>query len=375
MIIVMKADVVPDSPEVAQVVRMVERYPGVHAEVRKIEGATRVLTEIYLLGPTTQVPQEPFEEFPAVEKVIRIRERYRWIGRHEEAESIGFDYQGIHFSQETFHIFPGLCAIDTRENVEATFRALRSAGIRTTRAGAYKPRTSPYDFQGHGKRCLPDLFELAGKYDIKIIAMEVTHESHLDEIRSALEQSGHPTGVMVQIGTRNAQNFELLKAVGQQRELPVLFKRGMGITLDESLNACEYLATSGNHKIIFCLRGVKTNLGDPHRNMVDFAHVPVVRRLSRLPVCIDPSHSVGKKLVAPDGMLDIQHATAQGIIAGANMVLVDVHPSPADALCDGPQALLLEELDSFVRDAYAVRRAYEERCKLAAEKKIGVFGS
>ena len=109
--------------------------------------------------------------------------------------------------------------------------------------GAYKPRTSPYAFQGHGKACLPWVFELAGKYGIKVIAMEITHESHLDEIREALEQTGNPTGVMLQIGTRNTQNFELLKIVGRQQEFPVLLKRGFGITLDESLNAAEYLAS------------------------------------------------------------------------------------------------------------------------------------
>jgi 3-deoxy-7-phosphoheptulonate synthase len=241
---------------------------------------------------------------------------------------------------------------------------LRQLGIQTTRAGAYKPRTSPYDFQGHGKECLPWVFELAGKYDIKVIAMEVTHESHVAEIRKALETAGDPTGVMLQIGTRNAQNFELLKAVGQQNDFPVLFKRGMGITLEESLNACEYLATGGNHRIVFCLRGMKSNLGDPHRNFVDFAHVPVVKRLTRLPVAIDPSHSVGKKSVATDGLLDIQHVTAQGIISGADMVLVDFHPKPEEALCDGPQALLIDELEPFVEDVKLVRRAYEERLAL-----------
>jgi 3-deoxy-7-phosphoheptulonate synthase len=365
MIIVMRGDVAADSPEVAEVVQAARRYPDVRTEVRTIQGATRSLTEVYLLGTTGTVPKEEFESMAAVERVIRIRERYRSIGRHEgQAEAMGFLYNGVRVSQETFHVFPGLCAVDGRENVEAMFRALQERGIRTTRAGAYKPRTSPYDFQGYGKACLPYLFELAGKYDIAVIAMEVTHESHVEEILEALERSGRATGVMLQIGTRNAQNFELLKHVGQQQELPVLFKRGMGITLEESLNACEYIASSGNHKIVFCLRGMKTNLGDPHRNFVDFAHVPVVRRLTRLPVCVDPSHSVGKRSVGADGLLDIHHVAAQGVIAGANGVLVDFHPNPTEALCDGPQALLLSELDHFVRDLEIVRNAYLERVQL-----------
>ena len=146
----------------------------------------------------------------------------------------------------------------------------------------------------------------------------------------------------------------------------MLFKRGMGITLEESLNACEYIASEGNRDVAFCLRGVKSHLGDPHRNLVDFAHVPVVKRLTRMPVCIDPSHSVGRRVVSVDGIQEIAHATAQGIIAGANMVLVDFHPEPASALCDGPQALTLEELGPFLEDVSIVREAYEKRCAAAA---------
>ena len=131
------------------------------------------------------------------------------------------------------------------------------------------------------------MFELAGRYDIRLISMEVTSPHHIDEIREALDLTGHPTQVMLQIGTRNTQNFELLKAVGKASEFPVLFKRGMGITLEVSLNAAEYVAASGNDRIVFCLRGVKTHLGAPHRNLVDFAHVPVVKRLTKLPVCIE----------------------------------------------------------------------------------------
>ena len=195
--------------------------------------------------------------------------------------------------------------------------------------------------------------------------MEVTHESHVDEIAECLEKTGKPTGVMLQIGTRNIQNFELLKAVGRQPEFPVLVKRGFGITLNESLNAAEYLASEGKSQIVFALRGVKTNLGDPHRNLVDFAHVPVVKRLTRLPVCIDPSHSVGSRDRAPDGILDLMHVTAQGIVAGANMVLVDFHPNPAKALVDGPQALLLSELGWFLEDVALARETWEKRRALA----------
>ena len=149
--------------------------------------------------------------------------------------------------------------------------------------------------------------------------------------------------------------------------MPILLKRGFGITLDESLNAAEYLASEGNRKVVFCLRGMKTNMGDPHRNFVDFAHVPVVKRLTRMPVCIDPSHSVGTRERAPDGLLDVMHVTAQGVVAGANMILVDFHPHPNKALVDGPQALTLAELPWFLEDVAIAREAYEKR-RLLSER-------
>ena len=362
MIIIMKPDVGPKQAEVEQILEHLKMYPEVSFRVHTVSGMTRSLTEIYLIGPTQTVDSEEILSLPGVERVVRISERYRLIGRHRgQVESIGFTYQGLEFSQDSFHLFPGLCAVDDRENVAKVFETLRQYGMVTARMGAYKPRTSPYDFQGHGKKCLPYVFELAGKFGIKVIALEILRESHLEEINQALAETSHPTGVMLQIGTRNAQNFELLKVVGQQKEFPVLLKRGMGITLEESLNACEYVVSEGNHKVIFCLRGVKTHLGEPHRNLVDFVHVPVVKRLTRMPVCIDPSHSVGKKDVSSDGILDIMHATAQGIISGANMVLVDFHPNPEKAKCDGAQALLLNEMDLFVKDAEITRKAYEAR--------------
>jgi 3-deoxy-7-phosphoheptulonate synthase len=231
--------------------------------------------------------------------------------------------------------------------------------------GAYKPRTSPYSFQGHGNNCLAYVFELAGKYGIKVVAMEITHESHIEEINEALETTGQPTGVMLQIGTRNTQNFELLKIVGRQQEYPVLLKRGFGITLSESLHAAEYLASEGNRKVIFGLRGIKTNLADPHRNFVDYAHVPVVKRLTRMPVCVDPSHAVGSRSCGPEGIPDLMHAAAQGVIAGANMVLADFHPEPGTALVDGPQALTLAELPQFLEDVQIARDAYLKRVELA----------
>jgi 3-deoxy-7-phosphoheptulonate synthase len=292
---------------------------------------------------------------------------FRILGRRPgNEEPIRFEYRGVVFDPECFHVVAGLNAVDTREFTERTFRALKESGQVCARMGAYKPRTSPYSFQGYGKQCLPYVFELAGKYGIRVVAMEVTRDEHLDEIRAALASTGDPTGVMLQIGTRNTQNFELLKTVGSQREFPILLKRGFGITLHEPLLAAEYVASAGNRNIVFCLRGMKTQFGDPHRNLVDFAHVSVVRRLARMPVCIDPSHSVGARTAGPEGLLDVFHAAAQGIVAGANLVLTDIHPEPAKALVDGGQALTLEELPAFLEDCALARETWLKR--VAARK-------
>ncbi len=365
MVVILKADTDESSEAFKKTWDFLENLPNVRLLKHDVEGTLQKLTEIYLVGDTAAVNKELVESLPAVERVVRIYQEYRILGKHkDENRSTGFVYNGVTFNQDNLNIFAGLCAVDNPKNVEAMMKALQENGQVCTRMGAYKPRTNPYSFQGHGKSCLPYVFELAGKYGIKVIAMEITHENHISEINEVLEQTGHPTGVMLQVGTRNIQNFELLKAIGRQKEYPVLLKRGFGITLNESLNAAEYLAMEGNANVIFCLRGMKTSFSEPHRNMVDFTHVPVVKRLTRMPVCIDPSHSVGSREASPDGILDIFHATAQGVIAGANMVLVDFHPEPMKALVDGPQALLLSELPQFLEDVQIVREAYEKRRKL-----------
>ncbi len=366
MILILHPNVDLNGRDYAQLQQALANLKGIHTRIHQEHGAEQVLTEVYLIGNTRSLTLEEMSRLPCVERVVRVSEEYRILGRHQDTErSTSFEYNGVRFSQDNLNVFAGLCAVDTRANVETMMKALRDNGQVCTRMGAYKPRTNPYSFQGHGKDCLPYVFELAGRYGIKVIAMEILHDQHLDEIRAALEAAGRPTGVMIQIGTRNTQNFELLKNVGRQSEFPVLLKRGFGITLEESLNAAEYLATEGNRKVVFGLRGMKTNLGDPHRNFVDFAQVPVVKRLTRMPVCIDPSHSVGSRDRAPDGILDTFHVTAQGVIAGANMILVDFHPDPDHALVDGPQALRLHELPHFLEDVRLAREAYERRVALA----------
>ncbi|WP_148863203.1 3-deoxy-7-phosphoheptulonate synthase [Marinobacter fonticola] len=362
MLAILHPDTPLDSDAYRDTMSFLENLPGVSVRVHEIQGAHQKLTEVYLLGDTKSLTKEEIEALPAVERAVRISDDYRILGRHrDDQRQTGFSYNGVDFDQHNFNVFAGLCAVDTPEHVDRMMKTLAEHGQTCTRMGAYKPRTNPYSFQGHGEACLPYVFEYAGKYGIRVIAMEITHESHIEEIDTCLEKLGRPTGVMLQVGTRNTQNFELLKAIGRQKEYPVLLKRGFGITLNESLNAAEYLASEGNANVVFCLRGMKTEAGQPHRNMVDFAHVPAVKRLTRMPVCIDPSHSVGSRDRAPDGIPDVMHATAQGVIAGANMVLVDFHPRPEKALVDGPQALTMDELPAFLEDVSLCHELWKKR--------------
>ena len=370
MIVILDPQLSGDSPETVGILEYLRAVPGITPKIHQVTGTQQVLTEIYLVGDTSTLNRAEIESLSGVNRVVKVSRAYAVLGRHAgDSRSYGFNYNGVTFNQDNLNIFAGLCAVDTPAHVEQMMKAVAEAGFQCTRMGAYKPRTNPYSFQGHGAACLPWVFELAGKYGIKVIAMEITHDTHIEEINRALEQTGHPTGVMLQVGTRNTQNFELLKACGRQNDHPVLLKRGFGITLEESLNAAEYLASEGNRKVIFCLRGMKTNMGDPHRNFVDFSHVPVIKRLTHMPVCIDPSHSVGVRERAPDGLLDLFHATAQGIIAGANMVLIDFHPNPASALVDGPQALTMDELAPYLEDINIARQAYLKRKNLAEGKR------
>jgi 3-deoxy-7-phosphoheptulonate synthase len=312
MVLILTPNIEPESDTYKQLMSHLSRLQNIQLRIHREQGVERSLTEIYLIGNTSAIPVDDMKVLPGVGRVVRVSEEYRVLGRHKgDNRAAHFDYQGLRFGQDTLHVFAGLCAVDTSEHVETMMRSLRDNGQVCTRMGAYKPRTSPYSFQGHGRQCLPYVFELAGKYGIKVVAMEITHESQMDEINEALESTGQPTGVMLQIGTRNTQNFELLKIVGRQQDYPVLLKRGFGITLSESLHAAEYLASEGNRKVVFGLRGIKTNLADPHRNFVDYAHVPVVKRLTRMPVCVDPSHAVGSRSYGPEGIPDLMHATAQ----------------------------------------------------------------
>ena len=208
MILILSSNTDQQGADFKQLMAHLASLPSIQTRIHIERGAEQTLTEIYLIGNTKTLDIKDMRSLPCVENVVRVSEEYRVLGRHkEDPRPSHFEYNGVRFGQDNLNVFAGLCAVDNPEHVEAMLKALRDNGQVCTRMGAYKPRTSPYAFQGHGKNCLSYVFELAGKYGIKVIAMEITHESHLNEIREALHQTGNPTGVMLQIGTRIKCNY------------------------------------------------------------------------------------------------------------------------------------------------------------------------
>jgi len=222
MIIILRPDADKNDSAYDKLIAYLNDLPDIKVRTHQETGTQQVLTELYLVGDTKSLDVNTIESFEIVDRVFRVSREYRILGRHkDDTRKTHFEYNGVTFGQKNFLVVAGLCAVDTPEHVEQMMKALHEQGQVCTRMGAYKPRTNPYSFQGHGKDCLPYVFELAGKYGMKVIAMEITHDEHINEIREALEQTGNPTGVMLQIGTRNTQNFELLKSVGRQKEFPI----------------------------------------------------------------------------------------------------------------------------------------------------------
>ena len=219
MILILSENIDTKGADYRQLMVYLDKLPGIQHRVHHVKGVERTVTEVYLIGNTKALAMEDMRNLPCVERVVRVSEEYRVLGRHkDDSRPTHFEYKGVRFGQDTLNVFAGLCAVDTRAHVEQMMRSLRDHGQVCTRMGAYKPRTSPYAFQGHGKKCLPFVFELGGKYGIKVIAMEITHESHVDEIRQALHKTAAPPARCFR-SEPNTQNFELLKIVGRQQEL------------------------------------------------------------------------------------------------------------------------------------------------------------
>jgi 3-deoxy-7-phosphoheptulonate synthase len=325
----MKADATEE--DVAYVVRVVAEL-GYKAHA--MPGANR--TAIGVTGNQGAVDVTRFEALPGVAEAIRVTKPYKLISLDLKPEKTVVRVGDAAIGGDELALIAGPCAIESRAQAFAIAEAVRRSGARFFRGGAYKPRTSPYAFQGLGEEGLRILADVRDAYGLKIVT-EALDEHGVDLVERY--------GDVIQLGARNMQNFSLLKRAGRS-PLPVLLKRGLAATLDEWLLAAEYIMAEGNYNVILCERGIRT-FAQHTRNTLDLAAIPAVRRLSHLPVVIDPSHGTGKNyMVTP--------LARAGVATGADGLIIEVHDQPERALSDGAQALTLEQYEQLVTEVRAI---------------------
>ena len=329
MLIVMKTDAT--EREIADVLRVIEEL-GLRGH--PLPGATR--TAIGITGNQGAVDASHFENLPGVAEAIRVSKPYKLITLDLKPEKTVVRVGDAAIGGEELALIAGPCAIESHAQAFAVAEAVRRSGARFFRGGAFKPRTSPYAFQGLGEEGLKILAEVREAYGLKIVT-EALDEHGVDLIERY--------GDVLQIGARNMQNFTLLRRAGRS-SLPVLLKRGLAATLDEWLLAAEYVMGEGNYNVILCERGVRT-FAQHTRNTLDLAAVPAVRRVSHLPIVIDPSHGTGHNyMVAP--------LARAGVATGADGLIIEVHDQPEKALSDGAQSLTLEQYGQLVAEVRAI---------------------
>lgn len=329
MLIVMKPDATPS--EIEKVIKAIEKL-GYSAH--QMPGENR--TAIGITGNKGSIDPAHFETLPGVADAIRVTQPYKLISKDPQNERSIIRVGTALIGGNQLAMIAGPCALENREQVFATAKAVSESGAKFFRGGAFKPRTSPYAFQGLGEDGLKMLAEVREQFGLNIVT-EAMDESGVD----AVEKYGD----CIQIGARNMQNFSLLKYVGKTRK-PVLLKRGLSATLDELLLAAEYIMAEGNNDVILCERGIRTFSGHA-RNTLDLSIIPAVRRATHLPIIVDPSHGTGHNyMVAP--------MARAAVAVGADGLIIEVHPEPETALCDGAQALTPRQYLELVEQVKAL---------------------
>jgi 3-deoxy-7-phosphoheptulonate synthase len=325
MLVVMRAQATED-----QVRAVCQKIESLGYRAHSMPGAQR--TAIGITGNKGEVEAGTLEEMPGVQEVIRVSKPYKLVSRDTKPDNtvIKFPNSLVTIGGKDLAIVAGPCGIESRDQAFATAERVARAGAQFFRGGAYKPRTSPYSFQGLGEEGLKIMAEIRDRFGLLIITEAVDYES-LDLVDRYAD--------VIQIGARNMQNFSLLKRAGRARK-PVLLKRGIAATLEEFLMAAEYIMSEGNYNIVLCERGVRT-FADHTRNTLDLSIVPAVQRLSHLPIIVDPSHGTGKRnKVTP--------LSRAAIAVGADGLIVEVHHDPDRALSDGMQSLYPDQFDALM---------------------------
>jgi 3-deoxy-7-phosphoheptulonate synthase len=297
-------------------------------------------TVVGAIGDEVKIDIEALEILPGVENVVRVMKPYKIVSRVSHPQDSVVDIRGVKLGGNQIQIIAGPCSVETQPQMDSAAAAVAAAGCHLMRGGAFKPRTSPYAFQGVGVQGLEMFRKAADKFNLPIV-------TELMDVRMLDTFLKHDVDV-IQIGTRNMQNFDLLKEVGRVHK-PVILKRGMSATIQEWLMAAEYIAAGGNHNIIFCERGVRS-FETYYRNMLDVTAIPVLKRETHLPVIVDPSHAGGKAWMVP--------ALARAAVAaGADGLLIEVHPCPSEAWCDADQALDPQQICTLMGEMRDIARA------------------
>jgi 3-deoxy-7-phosphoheptulonate synthase len=332
MIIVLRARATEE--EVAQVCRRIEAL-GLTPHLSR--GVERTI--IGAIGDERILLDKAIEALPMVERVLPILKPYKLASRDFHPENTVVTINGVRVGDRRLVVVAGPCSVESREMLLSVAKEVQSAGAQLLRGGAFKPRTSPYAFQGLGEEALRYLAEARRETGMPVVTELMDPREALLVLRYA---------DVVQVGARNMQNFRLLKELGMQKT-PVLLKRGMSSTIRELLMSAEYIMSEGNYNVILCERGIRT-FEDATRNTLDLSAIPVLKQLTHLPVVVDPSHGTGKwDLVAPMALA--------AVAAGADGVMVEVHPHPEEALSDGPQALLPSRFHQLMADLRKVAEA------------------
>jgi 3-deoxy-7-phosphoheptulonate synthase len=313
-----------------QVTNVCQKIEKMGYRAHAMPGAQR--TAIGITGNKAEIEPGTLEEMPGVQEVIQVSKPYKLVSREIKNENTVIRFPGTNatIGGTGLAIIAGPCAIESREQAFAIAERVSRAGAQFFRGGAYKPRTSPYSFQGLGEEGLRIMAEVRQQFGLKIVTEAIDHES-LELVEEWAD--------VIQIGARNMQNFSLLKRAGRAKK-PVLLKRGMSATLEEFLMAAEYILSEGNYNVALCERGVRT-FADHTRNTLDLSVVPAVQRLSHLPILVDPSHGTGKR----NKVTPLSRAS---IAVGADGLLVEVHNTPDEALSDGPQSLFPDQFDELM---------------------------
>jgi 3-deoxy-7-phosphoheptulonate synthase len=352
MLVVMKAHASEE-----QVRAVCERIESLGFRAHPIPGAQR--TAIGVTGNKGAMEPGAVDEMSGVQEVIQVSKPYKLVSRDAKEEDTVIHFAGSDgsFGGRDLGVVAGPCSIESREQAFAVAERVAKAGARFFRGGAYKPRTSPYAFQGMGEDGLKIMAEIRERFGLRIVTEALDDES--------LALVGEYADV-IQIGARNMQNFSLLKKAGRLRK-PIMLKRGMSATLEEFLMAAEYILSEGNYEVILCERGVR-NFADHTRNTLDLSIVPAVQRLSHLPIIVDPSHGTGKR----NKVLPLSRA---GVAVGADGLMVEVHNDPEHALSDGAQSIFPDQFDELMGEirqiAAVLRRNVQEPHAQPAVAKAG----